>query len=92
MPGPLDPLYQSGRWRKVSREHLAADPFCRVQLPGCTLGATCLDHIVSPYDGGDFWHPGNHQSACTKCNSTKANKARAERRRATTGRNNSRTW
>ncbi len=92
MPTPLDPLYQSQRWRKIVRQHLASDPSCRLRMPGCTLVATCVDHITSPYDGGDFWHPANRQSACVHCNSVKANKARAERRRRNQGRNNSREW
>lgn len=83
MPNPrTDPIYQSARWRRESKAVLAVDSTCRVRLAGCTKIATCVDHITSPLDGGEFWDPGNWQPSCQHCNSVKANKARARRTRA----------
>ncbi len=67
------------RWQKYSRHFLSRpdNVFCKLQLPGCTNLADCVDHIVPP-DGPDdprFWDPANHQAACIHCNSKKGRRA-----------------
>lgn len=68
----------SYRWQKYSKLFLSNpdNVFCKLQLPGCTNLAECVDHIDPP-DGPDdtrFWDPHNHQGACIHCNSTKGHK------------------
>ena len=63
------------RWSMYSKAFLANpdNVFCKLQLPGCTNLAECVDHIDPP-DGPDdprFWNTKNHQSACIHCNSAK---------------------
>ncbi len=63
------------RWSKYSKWFLSQSDniFCRLQLPGCTNLAQCVDHIQAPNGSGDplFWERGNHQAACIHCNSKK---------------------
>ena len=63
------------RWAAYSRQYrldhpLCADPF---HLHG-SLGsfAECVDHVVPPWAGGDFWDAANHQPLCLRCNAIKA--------------------
>jgi 5-methylcytosine-specific restriction protein A len=68
----------TARWRHYSRWFLKQpeNVFCRLQLPGCTNLAQCVDHIDPPDGPNDpkFWDPNNHQSACIHCNSVKGRK------------------
>jgi 5-methylcytosine-specific restriction endonuclease McrA len=63
------------RWAKYSRQFRRAHPLCAdpFQVHG-ELGAftEVTDHIVPPWAGGSFWHPGNHQPLCQSCNKRKA--------------------
>ncbi len=70
----------TSRWRKYSKWFLSQPDniFCKLQLPGCTNIAECVDHIdpVGPQDPR-FWDSGNHQAACIHCNSVKGHKRMA---------------
>jgi len=63
------------RWDKYSKLFLKKpeNVFCKLQLPGCTNLAKCVDHIDPPYGPDDprFWDPENHQASCIHCNSAK---------------------
>ena len=66
------------RWRRYSKWFLSQpeNVLCKLQLPGCTRVANCVDHIDPP-DGPDdprFWNPNNHQGACIHCNSVKGHR------------------
>jgi 5-methylcytosine-specific restriction protein A len=73
-------LYDRPKWRPLRKRMLLRDDYlCQIRL-GCRGTATAADHIVSE-DGGALFDPANCQASCVRCNSTKANKARARRRR-----------
>ncbi len=64
------------RWRRESKEHLAANPWCvPCQRVGHRTPATMVDH-VKPHKGDVqlFWDKSNWQSSCLPCNSRKAAK------------------
>jgi len=58
-----------GAWKNLRRFILDRDRWlCQIRGPKCTGGATCVDHIVSRVDGGDFYNPQNLRAACRACN------------------------
>ena len=58
-----------GRWQKVRLTILERDGYlCQIQLPGCTIHATQVDHIRRLDDGGMVYEPLNLRAACAKCN------------------------
>jgi 5-methylcytosine-specific restriction protein A len=66
------------RWQKYSQWFLKQPEniFCKLQLPGCTNLAECVDHI-DPVNGAKdprFWDTSNHQGACIHCNSVKGHR------------------
>jgi len=68
----------TGRWQKASKAFLnkPENQICKLHLQGCTMIATCVDHI-DPHNGqGDsrFWDKMNWQAACIHCNSVKGHK------------------
>ncbi len=66
------------RWRRYSKWFLRQpdNVLCKLQLPGCTVLAKCVDHIDPPNGSNDprFWDRKNHQAACIHCNSVKGHK------------------
>ena len=66
------------RWQKYAHTYLRqpGHQICRLNLPGCTLAATCVDHIVPPSGPKVplFWDKSNHQPACSHCNSVKGHR------------------
>jgi hypothetical protein len=71
---------------------------CKLNLPGCTKVATCVDHRQEPgppNHGRDdlFWNPNNLQASCRACNTAKRNKHRNELARQAERQNSpSRDW
>lgn len=69
------------RWQKYSKLFLSnpENVFCKLQLPGCTNIADCVDHIDPPNGPDDprFWDRDNHQPACIHCNSVKGHRKMA---------------
>jgi 5-methylcytosine-specific restriction protein A len=65
----------TSKWQRYSQWFLRQpdNVFCKLQLPGCTNLAQCVDHIQPPSNPDDllFWRPENHQAACIHCNSVK---------------------
>lgn len=63
------------KWDQYSRRYLMRpeNQTCKLHLPGCTLLATCVDHIVAVTGPDDprFFDPTNHQSSCSHCNTVK---------------------
>ncbi len=43
---------------------------CQLRLPGCTLIATCVDHVL-PLAAGGTDHPSNLRASCDPCNRQK---------------------
>lgn len=68
--GIHDDLYNTYRWRKMSKEFLKAHPVCEV----CGEPATDVDHIT-PHNGDSslFFDQGNLQSLCRSCHNYKTN-------------------
>lgn len=59
-----------GRWQTIRKRILARDQYqCQINLPGCTLEATTVDHITPIAWGGEWYDPSNLRAACTFCNS-----------------------
>ena len=65
-------IYNTRRWRKLSKKQLADEPLCREckSKDKVTL-ATHSDHIISISDGGEPFDQANLQSLCIKCHSSK---------------------
>lgn len=65
----------SYRWSQYSKWYLrqSENVFCKLQLPGCTNLAQCVDHIQAHNGSSDplFWDRDNHQASCIHCNSVK---------------------
>lgn len=63
------------KWSQYSKRFLQRpeNTFCKLQLPGCTNIAKCVDHIVAVNGADDplFWNTSNHQAACIACNTKK---------------------
>ena len=68
----------TSRWNRYSKAFLKKpeNQICKLQLPGCTMVAKCVDHIIPPKGANDplFWDKSNHQGACIHCNSVKGNR------------------
>ncbi|KXG42866.1 HNH endonuclease [Tepidibacillus decaturensis] len=66
------------RWQRYSKYFLKQpeNAFCKLQFPGCTRLAQCVDHIDPPDGQNDprFWDTNNHQAACIHCNSVKGHR------------------
>lgn len=61
--------YRTAHFRKVLRPRIleAAGYRCQIRLPGCTLNATVIDHIL-PRSRGGTNDPWNLRAACSACN------------------------
>lgn len=58
-----------GNWGSVRKKILKRDNHeCQIGLPGCTLTATTVDHIIPLAWGGDPRDPSNLRAACSHCN------------------------
>lgn len=68
-------LYQTSRWRKLRRAHLAQEPLCvHCKREGRTTPAVAVDHILghnSPDWRDRFFDPANLMSLCTPCHAIK---------------------
>ena len=62
-------LYNTGRWRKVRKLHLASEPLCRMCADeGRITAAQVVDHIKAHKgDEALFWDMGNLSSLCVHC-------------------------
>ena len=70
-------------WRKVRRVVLDRDQYrCLVQMEGCQVTATQVDHIIPLAFGGAPYDLGNLRAACASCNSGRSNKLRRKPSRA----------
>ena len=67
-------FYASKAWREARAAQLRRQPECELQLPGCTVEATCVDHKVPVAAGGDPLAASNLQSSCRECHSSKTAK------------------
>ena len=55
-------FYVSRAWRRRRREHLLAEPLCRV----CGIVGEEVDHIIPIKLGGDKWDESNLQTLCNR--------------------------
>jgi 5-methylcytosine-specific restriction protein A len=56
------------QWRTIRARILRRDGHaCQLRLPGCTVTATHVDHIVPVINGGTD-NPVNLRAACAACN------------------------
>ena len=64
-------------WRKVRRIVLDRDQYrCMIQMEGCTVTATQVDHIAPLAFGGAPYDVNNLRASCANCNSSRSNKLR----------------
>lgn len=65
-------IYNTRRWRKLSKKQLADEPLCRsCKKKGKVMLATHSDHIISISEGGEPFEQSNLQSLCIKCHTRK---------------------
>lgn len=70
--------YDDVAWRKLRLLILERDGYaCQLRLPGCTLDADQVDHIIRPDDGGPRFDPGNLRAACGRCNKARGGRVGA---------------
>lgn len=71
-------LYNTSRWKTVSRNFLKANPYCEI----CGSPSEVVDHII-PHRGDEdlFWDRNNLQALCKNCHNFKTQKEINERRR-----------
>jgi 5-methylcytosine-specific restriction endonuclease McrA len=75
-----DPRYSTSAWQRLRWAILDRDRgACQIREAGCTHGATAVDHIVSPLEGGDFYDPANLRATCRSCNSRRGARLAAAR-------------
>jgi len=61
------------RWQSLRPSILERDGYlCQIRLPGCTLEATQVDHIVPWKAGGAAYDPDNLRASCGHCNRSRA--------------------
>jgi len=71
-------------WRNVRRHVLDRDQYrCQIAMPGCTVTATQVDHVIPLAFGGSPFDMANLRASCASCNAGRSNKLR---------RKPSRTW
>lgn len=71
-PRAKDPVLDSPAWRRLRKAILERDGYlCQLRLPGCTVTATTVDHIIPRARGGAPLDPTNLQAACRRCNAGK---------------------
>lgn len=76
-----------GNWKTVRARILKRDNYeCQIGLPGCTLQAGTVDHIVPLAWGGDPRDESNLRAACVHCNAQLAAVAKKYKPRSATTR------
>lgn len=65
---PRHKLYGTKRWRQLRGRYITDHPWCAI--PGCTLPATDVDHIVPLPDGAPYDET-NLQALCKRHHSQK---------------------
>lgn len=75
-------LYDSKRWRRISKRMRAIMPFCQhCWDEGTETVADVVDHIVELSDGGAAFELSNLEPLCNQCHNTKTANAKRERDR-----------
>jgi 5-methylcytosine-specific restriction endonuclease McrA len=70
-----DTPYAGPAWQKLRLKILARDGNrCQIRLPGCTVKAEAVDHVVPWRYGGEWYDPANLRAACTRCNTARSNR------------------
>lgn len=64
-------LYDSSRWRKVAKNHLANSPLCIPCLRAHRDTPATIVHHKKEHKGDPalFWDPDNFESVCASCHS-----------------------
>lgn len=73
---PHRQLYRTSRWKHMSRQQLAAEPWCWYCLQrGVKTLATQTDHVLpASTHPEEFFNRLNHRSACAECNAAKGDR------------------
>ncbi|MGA3214098.1 MAG: HNH endonuclease [Acidimicrobiales bacterium] len=73
------PLYHSAAWRRVRAYVLDRDGFtCMVRLPGCTVIADTVDHVVEVDKGGAWYDESNLRASCRHCNLARSRRKKSD--------------
>ena len=79
------PTIQSRAWRRLRAQVLRQEPQCWLHLPGCTITATTVDHVIPRSHRPDLtFTRSNLRGACAACNYSRGNKPITTIRRTTT--------
>lgn len=75
---PIQRFYGSGKWKRLRKRKLAADPLCEpCQREQRVIAATTVHHIKEIRDGGDPMAWDNLESSCRTCHARTHGHARA---------------
>ena len=70
--------YNTLHWRTVRPRVMLRDGgLCQLKLPGCTIYATAVHHLLAPPAGHPF-AADNLAASCRSCNTAERNMRRAE--------------
>jgi 5-methylcytosine-specific restriction endonuclease McrA len=59
-------------WKRLRLTILERDGWlCQIGRDGCTIRATCVDHIVPLVANGEWHEPTNLRAACDHCNKSR---------------------
>lgn len=72
-------LYQTRRWKALSRRVLADNPICPGVGGPCGAITEDVDHLHPVEDGGPMWSTANLQALCHACHSRKTRRDIAAR-------------
>lgn len=71
----FDKFYHTPLWKKLRRQHIAANPFCaECERQGRKTWGYVVDHKTPIRKGGHATDPGNLQTLCKHCNAVKTAK------------------
>lgn len=80
-PKERDPIYGTGRWRKLRDYKAKLNPLCESCLDvGRAVPMVIVDHIKEIKDGGQAFDITNLRSLCRRCHASKTVKARSGRK------------
>jgi 5-methylcytosine-specific restriction enzyme A len=80
-PSRSNNVTATARWRRLRLRVLKRDGYiCQMGLPGCTLEATQVDHVLSIAQGGNPFAEDQCRSVCARCHLAKSSQEAARGR------------